>query len=145
MSKVKIKTNLNLSRKLNKEEQEYFDKITTIDVLNFTLNGNLVTSIKGTEFEYTNDWIICEDKILLKENLYNEYFFIESLLYIIDNFLNPLNIELHGTIRGFDRYFDIYFSYNILKNKIYLEYEINESMYTMNNIESLMEQFDLSD
>jgi hypothetical protein len=145
MSKVKIKTNLNLSRKLNKEEQEYFDKITTIDVLNFTLNGNLVTSIKGTEFEYTNDWIICEDKILLKENLYNEYFFIESLLYIIDNFLNHLNIELHGTIRGFDRYFDIYFSYNILKNKIYLEYEINESMYTMNNIESLMEKFDLSD
>jgi hypothetical protein len=145
MVKIKIKTNLSLSRNLNEEEQKYYNQIELIDVLNFTLIDNQVVTIRGTEFEHTNDWRVFENKLLLKEIFHNEYFFIESLLYMIDNFFNPLNIKLNGTIRGFDEYFDVFFSYKVIESKIYLEYEINESIYTIDNIEELMEQFDLSD
>lgn len=142
----KINTNLNLNRQLLPEEFNFFNSINTIETKDYTLIDNRVVSIDGTEFEYINFWKINSNSVLHLNIIEKEdrHFFIESLLCLIDNFFEPKSIKINGIIKGYDDIFGSYFSYKVINNKIFLEYEQYKNIYTCDideEMDNLIEDF----
>jgi len=145
-SASKLNINLKLSRNLTLEEFSEFNAINDIETKDYTLIGNQIVSVNGTEFEYTNFWRINNHSNLylyIDENE-DHHFFIESLLYLIKYFFESKGIILNGIIKGYDDIFGNYFSYIICNNKIYLEYEKYKNIYTCDmdeEMDNLVEDF----
>jgi hypothetical protein len=145
-SASKLNINLILSRILSLDEINQFNSINDIETKDYTLIGNQIVSVDGTEFEYTNFW-----RVNSHSNLYlfineaeDQHFFIESLICLIENFFEPKDIKLNGFIKGYDDIFGNYFSYIISNNKIYLEYEKYKNIYTCDideDMDNLIEDF----
>jgi hypothetical protein len=145
-SASKLNINLILSRILTLDEIIQFNSINDIETKDYTLIGNQIVSVNGTEFEYTNFW-----RVNNHSNLYlyineaeDQHFFIESLICLIENFFEPKDIKLNGFIKGYDDIFGNYFSYIISNNKIYLEYEKYKNIYTCDtdeDMDNLIEDF----
>ena len=114
-----IFTNINFSRILTQDEIEEFRKIDLIELKDFGVIGNKVVSIQGEIFDYFNSWRIVEDKLTL--NIIpneEEHLFVESLIYLIENFFNKKQIYLNGEFYGYDDVFGQYFKYQIVNNMI---------------------------
>lgn len=58
--------------------------------------------------------------IYVKDNEDAQYFFLDTLQYLIDYYFEPKKIKLNGSIFGKESIFDEYFEYQIQDNKIIL-------------------------
>ncbi len=120
----KIYSTLKISRFLTDEEEEQFNDIFEIVLNKINLsNGDLVIIENENEI-YCNRWKIKSQYLYLDIPEYKqEFYFIESLIYLIDNFFNPSNISINGDISGYDDIFGEYFYYEVTNSVIKYDYD----------------------
>ena len=120
----KIYSTLQLSRFLTDEDGEEFDDIFEIVLNKINLsNGDLVIIENESEI-YCNRWKINNQSLYLNIPEYKqEFYFIESLIYLIDNFFNPYGISINGDISGYDDIFGEYFFYDVKNSVIKFDYD----------------------
>ena len=115
-----FETNLSLSKKFYPNEAFFFETkffqkkvvlkslISTprikFDLLMYQCNWKI--DITGLKLTYVND---SEDV---------QYFFLDTLKYLLDHYFEPKRILVNGTISGKEAIFDEYFEYQVQNNKI---------------------------
>jgi hypothetical protein len=143
-----IYVNLKTDRILELIEIEEFNKYTFIDVKEFAIAGSNVVSIipsDGKLIEYYNSWTLRANNegtynldMLIKKDE-EEHFFVESLIFLIENFFEPRGIRLNGYFNGYENIFGFTFKYLINNNIISIDF-LN-SGYKINIDEILEENF----
>ena len=145
-SAIKLNIDITFSRELNLQECKEFYSITKVYLRDFSIDNSRVINLEGTEFEYPNYFRLKNTRELtyeFPEPRKNMYFFIETLMYLIEFYFEYINIFINGKISGYDEIFGTYFSYKIINNKIYLDYETTEEVFVNNQLENLMENFNV--
>ncbi len=124
----KIYVNLTTNRELNCIEIKDFNDIHFIELKEYVVAGNQVTQVEGNLFDYFNAWTLsnnyerCSLNLIIK-NGEEEHFFVESLMWLIENFFTPRGIILNGFFSGYDEVFGFHFRYNVVNNQIFFDFE----------------------
>jgi hypothetical protein len=113
-------TNIQLSKQFELEEissfeTKFFQKKVILKSLIDTPN------VKFDFFGYVCNWKInpCGTKLVyVKDNDSYQYFFIDTLQYLIDYYFEPKKIVLNGSVYGKECIFEEDFTYVIKENKI---------------------------
>lgn len=144
----KIYTELKLSRSLTSEEVLEFKTFQNIKLQEYCLFGEEIKSV-GLHFDYYNFWNFENETLdLLKPETHEEYYFyLESLLYLIEHFFNPKQIYLNGFIVSVDHIFGDLLCFHINQNRIFLMKTLIDSFSKMDvrniSLDSLNENFNL--
>lgn len=119
-------SNLKFSRLLNENEIEEINSLNNFEANEFYVEQGYNTCQKlGLKFNSINDWRHLDRELVLTKNNENNcgeenYFIIESLMYILDNFVKPKNIKLEGLVVSIDKIFGHCLILQISNNQIYV-------------------------
>ena len=110
-----------LSRPLDENELLQFEAINRINLNEISYNGTEVIGLDNF-FEDTNPWVVNGIRLEIEEKD-KQHFFVETLLYLINNFFGPKNINLNGHIFATDDLFGAYHCYYVSNNHIHINLE----------------------
>jgi hypothetical protein len=116
----KIFERINLSRTLEDEELDEFNNLTQVLYTKaFPFNERMVMTNEAMEEEtmIDNPWNVNGICIYIQDKN-TQNFFIETLLYLINNFFKPKGIVVFGSILGVDTTFGSYYAFRIINNEI---------------------------
>lgn len=117
-------SNLKFSRLLNENEIKEINSLNHFEANEFYFEQGYNTCQKlGLKFNSINDWRHLDGELVLTKNIENNcweenYFIVESLMYILDNFVKPKNIKLEGFIVSIDKIFGHCLILQISNNQI---------------------------
>jgi hypothetical protein len=135
----KIHSTLRTSRKLTDEEVSILKNTKYLKVYEFQKISNSVYPLQ-LDFEYFNKWVYDDGRLYI-DNTSDEFFFIETLQYLIRVFFNPIGVTITGFVMGIDEIFGDYFSYYISESKIYIDIEtvlnLQTYVYSQNKLENI--------
>jgi hypothetical protein len=121
---------LTTDRTLTWEEFEAFNQFYFVEIKEFTISQeNQIISLNTAPMDYYNNWKLQQDyngvfRLTFEiKNNEEEYYFLESLIYLIQSYFEPKNIKLNGFIVGFEDVYGFFFRYNVISNSIYFDYE----------------------
>lgn len=135
-------SSIETSRLLTNEELKEFNSICFIDIKNFVIANNKCLTFDAP-FDYFNSWKINEQNLYIKiKEGEEEFYFIESLLYLIEKFFQPKGVILNGRLNGYDDIFGCLFSFVVVNNEImfdfssikYMEYQNYQSISDIDNM-----------
>ncbi len=124
----KIYVNLTTNRVLNCNEIKDFSDIHFIEIKEYIVAGNQLTEVKGNIIDYFNSWTLsnnyerCNLNLIIKQGE-EEHYFVESLMWLIENFFIPRGITLNGFFSGYDEIFGFHFRYNVINNQVFFDFE----------------------
>lgn len=117
-----FEVNISLSKKFYPNEAYFFE--TKFFQKKLVLKSLIATPrIKFDLFMYHCNWKIDTTGlklIYINDSEDSQYFFLDTLQYLIDYYFEPKKIKLNGNIFGKERIFDEDFEYQIKDNKIIL-------------------------
>jgi hypothetical protein len=125
-------SNLKFSRLLNESEIEEINSLNHLEVHECFVEQHYNTCQKlGLKFDCLNEWRHLGGELVLTKNEENScwkenYFIIESLMYILDNFVKPKNIKLEGFIVSIDEIFGHCLILQITNNQICVLKELTD-------------------
>jgi hypothetical protein len=123
----KIKSSIYTSRCLTFQEFTEFCNIGFMELSNFITLNNKVISTHTKDIGYIHSWKLeFNDKGTSNLNIEindQEFYFIESLLFLIENFFTPKSIFLNGYLDSYDSIFGTYICIKVVNNEIYFDYE----------------------
>ena len=125
----KIYVNLKTNRGLNCNEIKDFSDIHFIEIKEYVVAGNQLTEVEGNVIDYFSAWSISNNyegtsslNLIIKQGE-EEHYFVESLMWLIENFFTPRAIILNGFFSGYDEVFGFHFRYNVINNHIFFDFE----------------------
>ena len=107
---------IKLSRHLDDDELIRFEKIDFININDISFDGGYIVPTSNT-FIDCNSWTVNGLRLEIEEKT-KQHFFIETLLYLINNFFNPLGIKLNGNIFAVDHLFGSFQCYFVKDSQI---------------------------
>ncbi len=143
----KIFVNLITNRGLNCNEIKDFSDIHFIELKEYVVAGNQLIEVEGNLVDYFNSWTLsnnyertCSLNLTIKSGE-EEHFFVESLMWLIENFFIPRGITLNGFFSGYDEIFGFHFRYNVVDNQVFFDFERLHYVQENHKDESLDEIF----
>lgn len=122
---------LKISRCLQEEEIQEFLNLTEVPIKSFYVNNRNILPY-GKEYIFRNEWIIKDKELTLKQDKPEIFLFIETLDTLLKIFFFPKNIEVKGTISGYEDLFGESFYYYVDKFYIYTDDKIVDEMNNLN-------------
>lgn len=116
-----IFSSLRLSRHLEDDELLRFEKIDFININDITFEGGCIVPTANT-FVDCNTWTVNGLRLVIEEKN-KQHFFVETLLYLINNFFNPLGIRLNGNLFAVDNLFGSFHCYFVKDNRIMVNFD----------------------
>jgi len=110
-------SSLRLSRHLDEDELLNFEKIDFVNINEISFDGGYIVPTNSTFVDY-NSWTVNGLRLEIEEKN-KQHFFIETLLYLINNFFNPRQIKINGHIFAIDQLFGSYQCYFVKDSLIY--------------------------
>lgn len=113
---TKIHSTLETSRLLNSDEIKEFNSIKYVSADEFKIM-EMKISPNLLNYGYLNKWLYFKGNLFIS-NYSEEYFFIETLQYLINHFFKPKGIVINGCVTGYEEIFGSYFCYRVRNNEI---------------------------
>lgn len=112
-----IYSGIKLSRCLDDDELDEFERIQTIKVDEITFIDNKVVTT-GNQFYTQSKWEISSIHLTFPRSE-EQSFFIETLLYLINDFFEPNRVNLNGYVLASDSIFGSMICIYVYNNSIY--------------------------
>lgn len=118
-------SNLKFSRLLNENEIQEINSLNYFEAPECYVEQDSSSYQKlGLIFDCVNEWRHLDGELVLIKNREinpweENYFIVESLMYILDNFVKPKNIKLEGFVVSIDAIFGHCLILQIRNNQIY--------------------------
>ena len=116
---TKIHSTLETSRLLNSDEIKEFNSIKYVSADEFKIM-EMKISPNLLNYGYLNKWLYFKGNLFIS-NYSEEYFFIETLQYLINHFFKPKGIVINGCVTGYEEIFGSYFCYRVRNNEIIVD------------------------
>lgn len=132
------RSNLKFSRPLNENEIQEINSLNYFEAPEcYVEQGNYTYQKLGLEFDCLNEWRHFDGELVLFKNEENKcwqenYFIVESLMYILDTFIKPKNIKLEGYVVSLDAIFGHCLILQIRNNQIYVLKNLTEYFDNLN-------------
>lgn len=139
-SASRLISNIHTSRCPTYQEFLEFSQFDLLLLSNFIIENGKIVKGNFKDIDFKNCWCLRfndKDTCDLYFNLTNnqEFFFIENLIFLIENFFSPKSIFLNGTISGYDDIFGMNLYFNIINNEIYIDFNKMELDDEMDELE----------
>jgi hypothetical protein len=114
-------SSLKLSRHLDEDELIRFEKIDFVNINDISFDGGYIVPTSNT-FVDCNTWTINGLRLEIEEKD-KQHFFIETLVYLINNFFKPIGVKLNGNIFAIDHLFGSFQCYFVKDSHIMVNME----------------------
>ncbi len=112
-------SSIRLSRCLDISEEKELEAFKVLHLNDITMIGNEVAALPNVLFFETTYWRV-EDVRLVLNKPDKQHFFMESLVWLINNFFVPKNIALNGYVFGVDQLFGSFACFFVYNNRIFI-------------------------
>jgi len=114
-------SSLKLSRHLDEDELIRFEKIDFVNINDISFDGGYIVPTSNT-FVDCNTWTINGLRLEIEEKD-KQHFFIETLVYLINNFFKPIGVKLNGNIFAIDHLFGSFQCYFVKDSQVMVNME----------------------